>query len=213
MAERESLSSLAAAWAQVVSALVGVVAAGAAFFVGAQSIEQGDKQEEEARKQQTLQFFATFNSANMLQTREALDNEDWCARYGYARPLPEAAAIGRSQIVSMVDFFDAIHNTCPPSDQAQRQRRGFLERLVSADESEQGLCDRTFAEQLFSPYAADLYDDVAGEIMEIRKNRGENHRGENLGEGMRQLANISESTEEVAARYAHDSCGATAPRQ
>lgn len=207
MAERESLSSLAAAWAQVVSALVGVVAAGAAFFVGAQSIEQGDKQEEEARKQQTLQFFATFNSSNMLQTREALDNEDWCARYGYARPLPDAQAVGGSQIVSIVDFFDAIHNSCPPSDQTPR-RRGFLERLTSTDDADQGLCDRTFAEQLFTPYAADLFDNVAGDIMETRK-----HRGENYGEGMRQLAHISESTEEVAARYAHDSCGVTAPRQ
>lgn len=207
MAERESLSSLAAAWAQVVSALVGVVAAGAAFLVGAQSLEQGDKQEEEARKQQTLQFFATFNSANMLQTREALDNEDWCVRYGYHRETPADDAVSGSQIVSIVDFFDAVHNSCPPSDQSQR-RRGFLERMTSTDDTEQGLCDRTFAEQLFSPYAADLFDDVAEDILEKRERRGESY-----GEGMRQLAHISESAEEVAANYARESCGVTGPRQ
>jgi hypothetical protein len=197
MADRGGVSTIMAEWAQVVSALVGAVAAVAAVVVGLQTIKQGEQQNEEARTQQTLEFFATFNTPNMLRARELLDNEDWCSRYGYfTNPDYQSAAIGTDvlssqHIVSVVDFFDAIHNSCPPNEA----------------EEDGGLCDRRLAERLFSAYAADLYDNLSKAIFERRR-----QRGDTFGEGMASLAGEQAPLEEVVARFAQESCGVNASR-
>jgi hypothetical protein len=184
MAERESLSNVAAAWSQVVSAMVGAVAAVVAGVVGIQSIEQGKQQNEEAKTQQTLQFFATFNAQTMLTTRELLGNEDWCARYGYVQSESYEPAVTLAHIVSVVDFFDAVHNSC----------------------TKQSLCNQTFADELFSPYAVDFYDDLSKTILDRRT-----ERGDSFGEGIAALAHETAPIEDVVARYARDSCRVTGP--
>jgi hypothetical protein len=183
MAERESLTNVVAAWAQVVSALVGAVAAIAAGVIGVQTIELGRQQNEEAKTQQTLQFFATFNAQTMLTTRELLGNEDWCARYGYVASETYQPEVPRAHIVSVVDFFDAVHNSC----------------------NDQGLCNATFADELFSPYAVDFYDELSKVILEQRA-----ERGDQFGEGIAALAHNPAPIEDVVATYAAQSCGVRA---
>lgn len=195
MAERESLSTQMAAWAQVVSALVGFIAAVAAVIVGLRTLDQGEKQRHEAQTQQTLQFFASFNAADMLETRELLDNEDWCARYNYVPAPNYVSEVKGAHIVSIVDFFDAVNNSCPPENE------------TADDENADTVCDRAFAESLFSPYAKDLYDNLSRDILERRQQRGSN----NFGSGMAVLAGEANMPlEDVVARYAQDSCGVPA---
>lgn len=182
MAERDSLSTVLAAWSQVVAALVGAVAAIVAGAVGIQSNQQAQKQEEQSKTIQTLQFFATFNAPNMLELRSKLGNEDWCARYGYLTSPTYQSQVTPEQIVSVVDFFDALNNTC-----------------------EQGLCNRDFTHALFSPYAKDFYDDVSKTILDNRAGRGED-----FGEGMAQLAQETAPLNDIVNRYAHESCGVPA---
>jgi hypothetical protein len=186
MPERESASVVVAAWAQVASAVVGLLAAGAAVAVGMLTLQQGEKQRQEARTQQALQFFATFNSREMLETRELLENEDWCGRYRYRPPLlPDyQSPVTASHIVSLVDFFDLVHNSCGPDK----------------------LCDRNFAEQLFSPYAARLYENLSKEISDRRS-----QRGARFGEGMAILAGETAPLEEVVARHRSEKCGVSEP--
>jgi hypothetical protein len=188
MAERESTSMVMAAWGQVISAGVGIVAAVVAAWVGWMSIQQNEEQGREARTQRALEFFATFNSPSMLTTRELLENEDWCARYHYRPPLlPDyQSPATSSHIVSIIDFFDLVDNSCGPGK----------------------VCDREFAEQLFSPYAARLYDNLSKEIHDQR-----DRRGERFGQGMANLAHSDAQLAEVMETYARDEChytGATA---
>jgi hypothetical protein len=183
MSNGKGLSTVLAEWAQVASALVGVAALLAAVFVGQRTVEQGELQRQEAMTQQTLQFFASFNSADMLQTRELLDNEDWCVRYGYRPPDPGyQSQVTAAHIVSFVDFFDAVDKSCPPASGPNTA------------------CDREFAEGLFRPYAADLYDNLSKDILERREQRGDS----NFGAGMASLANDQAPLEQVVARYAQE---------
>jgi hypothetical protein len=181
--ERDSLSTILAAWAQVVSALVGAVAAIVAGAVGIQSNQQAQKQAEEAKTIQTLQFFATFNAPNMLELRSKLGNEDWCARYGYLTSATYQSQVTPDQIVSVVDFFDALNNSC-----------------------EQGLCNRDFTHALFGPYAKDFYDDVARTILDNRAGRGDD-----FGRGMAVLAQETAPLNEIVNHYAQGSCGVSVP--
>jgi hypothetical protein len=189
MAERESFSSVAAAWAQVATALVGVVAAVAATVVGIQSNAQGERQNDQAKTQQALEFFATFNAPDMLDVRRNLSNEDWCARYGYitAAQYEEEhgkryeTMVSQEQVLVAVDFFDTL-NSC---------KNG-------------GLCNGDFVDQLFGPYAREFYDDLGKAISDIRS--GSAGRGATFGQGMAALADDSAPLTEVVALY-QQSCG------
>jgi hypothetical protein len=186
MAERESTSMVMAAWGQVISAMVGIVAAVVAAWIGWMTIQQSEEQGREARTQRALEFFATFNSPAMLQTRELLENEDWCARYRYRPPLlPDyQSPVTASHIVSFVDFFDLVDTSCGPGK----------------------VCDRDFAVQLFSPYAVRMYDNLSKEIHDRRQ-----QRGERFGQGMANLSNNSAPLPEVVERYAREECNYTGP--
>ncbi len=189
MAERESFSTVAAAWAQVASAMVGVVAAVAATVVGIQSNAQGERQNDQAKTQQALEFFATFNGPDMLEVRRNLSNEDWCTRYGYISAAQYEEEHGKAyqtmvsqeQVLVAVDFFDTL-NSC----------------------KEGGLCNGDFVNQLFGPYAKEFYDDLGKAISDIRA--GAAGRGATFGEGMAALAEDSAPLNEVVANY-QQSCG------
>lgn len=189
MAERESFSTVAAAWGQVASALVGVVAAVAATVVGLRSNAQGELQNKQAQTQQALEFFATFNGPDMLEVRRSLSNEAWCTRYGYISPeqyqeeygKPYEPQVKLEQVLQAVDFFDTLHSC-----------------------KEEGLCNRVFVDQLFGSYAKQFYDDLSKSISDIRANSTE--RSANFGEGMAALAEDQSDLAEVVARY-QQSCG------
>jgi len=184
MSERESKGSLAD-WAQVISAGVGIVAAVVAGVIGWLSIQQGDRQSEQARTTRTLEFFATYNSQSNLETRRLLDNEDWCSRYEYLNEEGYQAKVSDTQIISLIDFFDAVHRSCPPE--------GEDDALAAAH---RGTCDRQFAEELLVPYAEDIYPELSRFILNGRANG----RGDRFGQGIASLAKShdGETIEQVA---------------
>lgn len=185
MSDRTSRSTVLAEWSQVVSAMVGAVAAIVAGVVGWLTLQQGQLQDEQGKTQQTLQFFATFNAPSMLTTREALGNEDWCARYGYMIKPDYEPEVSTAQLVSVIDFFDAVHNSCTKQD----------------------LCNAQFADELFSPYAVDYYDQLSRTIVD---RRGE--RGDNFGIGIAMLSHQENTpVEQIAERYREQSCGPISP--
>lgn len=177
---QESTSSVLAAWAQVISALVGVFAAAAAAVVGYVSLEQGKWQSEQARTTRTLEFFATFTSKDSMETREALSNENWCARYRYSNEAYESS-LSQAQVVWLIDFFDAVDRSCPPtSDERQSSWLSAFSRPSSDS------CDRHFAEALFKPYAEQFSNELSPFILEGR----EGGRGEDFGQGIVSFARI-----------------------
>lgn len=194
----ESFSSKAAAWAQVGSALVGLVAACAAVVVGWYSYQQGKGQEEQFKTQQALEFFATFNDQGMIAIRRKLSNERWCARYEYwtaqeyldlygepyDRQSPER--VSREDVLRVVDFFDTV-NTCV-------EREG---------------CQPEFVNRLFAPYAREFYDDLSGEIRQIRNDiRTYDQAGGGMfGEGMAALAGRRETPIDDVATEFRNACG------
>lgn len=155
-------------WAQVGSAIVGLVAAAAAAIAGWVTWQQGIRQEEQFKTQQALEFFATFNAPDMLTLRRELSNETWCAWYGYMPTAeyeetygqPYQQTVKREEILLVVDFFDTV-----------------------SDCVNEGTCPEGFVNRLFVPYAREFYDDLSGEIKKLREDRGDT-----FGEGMADLA-------------------------
>lgn len=217
MSERGRGSLDVAAWAQVASAVVGVVAAVVAAVIGFQSLKQGERQSEQARTTRTLEFFATFNSQDMVNIRDRLNNEDWCARYDYIRDPDYQIKVSDPAIVSIIDFFDAVHRSCPaeggqlepPAAQSQpvSERSEAARRIASAG----GTCDREFAEELLSPYARDLYPVLSQTVVNVRS-----RRGPRFGEGLVAFAdpNHETSIDQVVQSYRDRECSVqTAPGQ
>ena len=184
MAETESLSTKLAAWGQVASALVGVVAAYAAWAVGKQSLDLAQRQTDYAKTVQTLQFFATLSGQDMLTIRRGLNNEDWCVRYGYRQKATYAPEVSDEQIFAVVDFFDAVDNSC-----------------------NQNLCNPTFTETLFGPYAQAFYPQISQFIVDAHRHG----RGASFGLGMAHLAHVRNPVDQVAAEYRTAECPTAAP--
>lgn len=178
MPERESNSMALSAWMQVVSSVVGAVAAIVAGWVGWQSLVQSDQNHKEGEIIQTLAFFATFNGPSMIGIRGEVEKEDWCVRY-YGGDDHYEMRLTSAEASSFVDFFDTV-NMC-----GQRE-----------------LCNTDFAQQLFGPYAEEHYDELSRFILNKRT-----ERGPHFGEGMAGLAGSQEPVEQVAQHYAEHSCG------
>lgn len=187
MSDRTSKSTVYAEWSQVVSAMVGAVAAIVAGVVGVMTLQQGATQDEQAKIQQTLAFFATFNAPNMLTVREGLETENWCARYNYYDSPTYTPKVTTPQIVSVIDFFDAVHNSCTKQD----------------------LCDAQFADELFSPYAVDFYDDLSLAILERREERN----SAQFGVGIATLAHQQDTPIEDVVRGYREQCPTRGPTQ
>jgi hypothetical protein len=184
MAERNGgFSTIAAEWAQVISALVGAIAAAVAVMATYQSMEVGKRQNDDAKTLQTLQFFATFNSQDMLGIRHKISNEDWCVRYLYNNNPADREAYSNyppethpspEEIYMVVDFFDALDNSC-----------------------NQSLCNQNFTLTLFRPYAQDMYEKLAKFIIDARHGG----RADTFGKGMADLAQNTAPIQDVAESY------------
>lgn len=182
MSERtgsDSLWTVLAAVAQIFAALVGA----AAVYFANQSLQetaaQGRRQADQSANVQTLTLFATFNSESMLQIRNSIDSEEWCARWhpdAHERTRP--AALTREQLTWFVDFFDAV-DAC----------------------GDQGLCNPQLNQQLFKSYAATNYQPIAEAII-----RGRQRGNEVFGQGMADLAGIEAAPEETARSYSTNTC-------
>lgn len=179
-------------WAQVGSAIVGLVAAAAAAVAGYITWQQGMRQEEQFKTQQALEFFATFNAPDMINLRRQLSNENWCARYMSAAEYeemygqPYQSTVRREDVLLVVDFFDTV-NDC----------------VVG------GTCPQPFVERLFVPYAREFYDDLSPSIKELREDQ-RSPRGESFGQGMAALAGQADvPIDTVVENFRRRSCGGT----
>jgi hypothetical protein len=149
------------------------------------------RQEMEDRRRFAEDVVGTFDSPEMLSLRQRLDNEDWCARYGYVEVAGGAyqPLLSDYQIAVLVDYFDFVDDQC-----FQPGSRGRT----------QPLCERDYVEQQMRAYAADLHGELSKYILDQRAQHGPTY-----GHGIASLADDNEPLERVATRYAYESCGVT----
>lgn len=170
---REGFWSIMASLGQIISAAVGVAAVVFSGFALIETQKQGDRQTEQGARVQTLAFFAQFNGDSMLEIRRKIDNENWCARWGWSpRPDDFEPGASREQLTWFIDFFDAVH-ACGQAE----------------------LCNSELNARLFQSYARESYDDLAEFI---HRRRSEDRRTD-FGSGMAALANEERELEEITA--------------
>lgn len=175
---REGVWSILATIAQIAAALVGAFAV---YYATA----QGERQEKQDANIQTLTLFATFNSESMLDIRNRIDSEEWCARW---QPHLHERTRGpnrltREQLTWFIDFFDAV-DTC----------------------GARGVCNTELNNQLFRSYAYTNYEPIAEAIVRGRE------RNASFGQGLANLAGFEGDPADAAQAYIARECAVpTAP--